>query len=160
MTVAKYATLWRCPTTTLFFRAYFALTLYYEGLPSVVLFLIDQPINQGGRFDPVIGCVHARIQGEDDLLLIVPDLLQESRFLSAGVLVCHGLGNLNMGLSFTQQEIHRTNDFDAVLVLRAFMDSVTWMYFFSSVWVAIKSTSLLSSLQIKSINLKKLKFIT
>jgi hypothetical protein len=72
-----------------------------------------------------------------------------------------------MGLSFTQQEIHRTNDFDAVLgevafhgnddllvvvrdlsqgdssrslVSGAFMDSVTWMYFFSSVLVAMKST--------------------
>lgn len=83
-----------------------------------------------------------------------------------------------MGLSFTQQEIHRTNDFDAVLILGevafhrnddllvivrglaqgdrsrslvsgAFMDSVTWMYFFSSVLVAMKSTSSLSSLPIK-----------
>ena len=65
---------------------------------AVVLFLIDQPIDQVEGLDPIVGCVHARIQGEDDLLVIVLDLLQGSQFPSAGVLVCHGLGDLNIEL--------------------------------------------------------------
>ena len=65
---------------------------------AVVLFLIDQPIDQVEGLDPVLGCVHARIQGEDDFLVVVLDLLQGSRFPSACVLVCHGLGDLNIEL--------------------------------------------------------------
>ena len=65
---------------------------------AVVLFLVDQPIDQVEGLDPIVGCVHARIQGEDDLLVIVLDLLQGSQFPSAGVLVFHGLGDLNIEL--------------------------------------------------------------
>lgn len=65
---------------------------------AVVLFLIDQPIDQVEGLDPIVGCVHARIQGEDDLLVIVLNLLQGSQFPSSGVLVGHGLGDLNIEL--------------------------------------------------------------
>ena len=65
---------------------------------AVVLFLIDQPIDQVEGLDSIVGCVHARIQGEDDLLVIVLDLLQGSQFPSAGVFACHGLGDLNIEL--------------------------------------------------------------
>ena len=37
-------------------------------------------------------------RGEDDLLVIVLDLLQGSQFPSVGVLVRHGLGDLNIEL--------------------------------------------------------------
>ena len=65
---------------------------------AVVLFLVDKPIDQVEGLDPIVGCVHARIQGEADLLVIVLDLLQGSKFPSAGVLACHGLGDLNIEL--------------------------------------------------------------
>ena len=45
---------------------------------AIMLFLIDQPVNQVEGLDPIVGCVHARIQGEDDFLVIVLDLLQEA----------------------------------------------------------------------------------
>lgn len=38
--------------------------------------LSDWSVNQVDRFNPDIGSVHSRIQGEDNLLVIVLDLLQ------------------------------------------------------------------------------------
>ena len=61
---------------------------------AVVLLLIDQV--EG--LDPIVGGVHARIQGEDDLLVIVLALLQGIQFPSVGVLVGHGLCDLNIEL--------------------------------------------------------------
>ena len=61
-----------------------------------VLFLIDQPIDQVAGLDPIVGCVHARIQGEDDLLVIVRNLPQRRELTFPGFGGVHGFRDLDV----------------------------------------------------------------